>query len=110
MYLCVFIYSYIYVYISIEVCIYVHIHKCIGYLFVSASVSLYIRLHKIKQDYAIYSTKYNVCYNDLIIAENACASNPCLNMGDCVTSGTKDFNCICPALYTAKDCSQGIHV
>ena len=40
-----------------------------------------------------------------ISAEDACASSPCLNMGQCLSTPNKDYTCDCPLPYTAKDCS-----
>ena len=46
-------------------------------------------------------------YMFIITADNACSSRPCLNMGQCVALPNNDYTCVCPVLYTAKDCSQG---
>ena len=44
------------------------------------------------------------------LADDACASRPCLNFGNCLPSGVNDYICNCPLPYTSKDCSQGMDI
>ena len=56
--------------------------------------------------YGYFTYEFIINFMLTISAEDACASSPCLNMGQCLSTPNKDYTCDCPLPYTAKDCSQ----
>ena len=46
-------------------------------------------------------------FNLIFIDTNECASNPCLNEGNCTTEHVGNYTCNCRTGYEGENCERG---
>ena len=52
----------------------------------------------------IFNTDYHFNFIFILIDLNPCASNPCLNGGNCSARSLKNFTCSCDSQYSGPNC------